>query len=76
MREVLCLEQAADGLVASPEIVDPLHYISDAILHFASAYKRDARGGLVHPCLTQPCHWHMSWQGGWVRKQRRGCPDK
>ena len=71
----LCLAQAADGLGASLEIVDLLNYIANDILHFASAYTRHAREKLVHPCLTQACHWHMSWQGGWVRKQRRSAPD-
>ena len=71
------MAQAADSLGASPEIVDLMSYIANAILHFASAHKRHTKWGkLVHPCLTQACHWHMRWQGGWVRKQRRSAPDE
>ena len=64
----LHLEGTIDGLGASAEVRDLLHYLSCAILHFASAFKRTARGKLVHPCLTWPDRWHASWQTGWLRE--------
>ena len=67
---VLTLDAARQGLGNSPEIKDLLYYLSNAIVHFASAYRRPEKGKLIQPCLTDPDHWHMSLQNGWVRARR------
>ena len=68
----LRLALASDGLGDSHDIRDLLHYLRDAMGHWASCFKRNSRGQLVRPNLTYPSHWHMSWQGGWVRRDAPG----
>ena len=63
----LYMEKASAGLGRSPGLRDLLHYVTNAIYHFASAFARDERGQLIHPCLTGEEWWHMSYQAGWVR---------
>ena len=64
----LRLARASDGLGASHDIRDLLCYLGDAMGHWSSCFKRNPEGKLVRPNLTWESHWHMSWQGGWVRR--------
>ena len=66
---LLYMEKASDGLGNSRELADLLYYLSNAIMHYASAFER-LNGRLVSPCLTDPDHWHMSWQCGWLRARQ------
>ena len=66
---LLYMEKASDGLGNSRELADLLYYLSNAIMHYRSAFER-LNGRLVSPCLTDPDHWHMSWQCGWLRARQ------
>ena len=65
---LLRLDRASDGPGESAELQDLLQYLTNAICHFSSAFRRTNEGKLVHPCLTWPERWHASWQTGWLRR--------
>ena len=70
-KKTLRLPTASRGLGDSADIRDLLCYIGDAMLHFAACYRRDPQGKLVRPSITGEPFWHMSWQGGWARRDEQ-----
>ena len=65
---LLRLDRASDGLGESAELQDLLQYLTNAICHFASAFRRTNEGKLVHPCLACEERWHVSQQTNWLRR--------
>ena len=64
------LDKTGAGFGDSRDLQDLLMYLTHAVCHFSSAFRRTREGKLIHPCMAWEGGWHMSWQRAKMRTDR------